>query len=84
MIKILVIAGITAAAFASTPARAAQEPSAAPTASPRCEGNACLRRIAASCTIDRARRSARPCQQSASDMEKLGREQLDQLIASLN
>lgn len=83
MFKILVLAGITAAAFATTPARAA-EPVNAPVASPRCEGNACLRRIAASCTINRARPAAKACQQSASDMEKLGREQLDQLIASLN
>ena len=81
-LSILIAAAVIAAPAAAAPAE--QGPTRERASAPRCSQQPCVPRIPASCLIDPSRPAARVCQHSASDVEKLGRWQLDQLIASLN
>lgn len=84
MIKTSILLGSALVAIASTPARAAPEPTTKAAASQNCDEKSCVRKIAATCIINPARRDTVTCQHSARDLEELGRQQLDQLIASIN
>lgn len=84
MTNISILIGAAFVAIASAPVSATQEAMGSRAASERCEANPCVSRVPATCTIDPARRNTGTCPHSARDMEELGRQQLDQLIASLN
>ena len=84
MIKTSILIGTAMLAIASTPSHAAPERAAEQAVSRTCDEKSCIRPIAATCSIDPARRETVTCQHSARDLEELGRRQLDQLIASIN
>jgi hypothetical protein len=83
MTNIAILIGAAFVAIASASVSTTPEPTNAPAASPRCDTKSCARRVPATCMINAANSKAGGCQHSARDMEELGRQQLDQLIASL-
>ncbi|OWK28665.1 hypothetical protein [Sphingomonas mucosissima] len=84
MTNIAILIGAAIVAVASAPVSATRERTDTPAISPRCDTKSCARRVPVTCMINAASSKAGACQHSARDMEELGRQQLDQLIAGLN
>ena len=85
MTKFSITTAIATLMVSAMPAHAAGEPLATTAAvATACTGTACSVRTPVSCVVNTQRPTARVCEHSAHDVEELSRQQLDQLIASLN